>query len=243
MISVFFILIWKSLFFNLSLKKIKMTNFFLNQQDLQDLKSQPLEIQIPKIINMIETDVDLVKNQWFYSHFTEIFKNQRIFNDMFRNNKLPKYVKEFMMRAETQEEYDRPSVDFILNKITGKPYEFQESVYVKVTNSQEIETNNQSDQVELSQVDFILNVEDFSTKNDWKGDMYRENGVTVGIAVHLKANPTTMYDDSFISLFPELEDLDLYEEGDGFLTYYGDENPQDLIKSLNELGFVTNFIP
>jgi len=91
---------------------------------------------------------------------------------------------------------------------------------------------------------FIFNVENFSNKTGWKQDMYQENGVTFGISVHLKNDPTIMSDESMEYLFPEIMDIDeLYEEAEGFLVYCGDLTQEELCKTFNDLGFTTNLIP
>jgi hypothetical protein len=83
--------------------------------------------------------------------------------------------------------------------------------------------------------EILLKIEDFRNSNiDWQHESFVEDGITVGISAH---NGDFMIDEHIAQKFPELELIELYDEMEGFLSYYGNDSVETIRGKLLNLGF------
>ena len=84
--------------------------------------------------------------------------------------------------------------------------------------------------------EIILEVEDFSTATeDWKKESY-EDGINIGVTAWYPGG--AMVDDHIVENFPDLEELGLEDETEGFMSCYNEDlTVEEMIDSLKELGF------
>lgn len=91
----------------------------------------------------------------------------------------------------------------------------------------------------LVKSEIMLKVADISnSKLAWL-ETLRETGATFLIGGFYSSNPDQMIDDHIAENFPELHALQIYDEVEGQMSYYGELNHKQLIKTLNQMGFIT----
>lgn len=87
----------------------------------------------------------------------------------------------------------------------------------------------------------VLRVSDYTnSKIDWQMDAYKD-GITIGIEAY-DISETQMIDDHVASIFEELEDIDIMDESEGFMSYEGDLNAPKLVSQLQSMGFVAKLV-
>lgn len=95
-----------------------------------------------------------------------------------------------------------------------------------------------------------IRIEDFSQSTDvWKVKRYSD-GVKIGISFYCCKISTFngcnhfwhLIDSDITQIFPELSKLQLIDERDGFMVYYGDKSVESIKKEIMELGFNINDI-
>jgi hypothetical protein len=95
---------------------------------------------------------------------------------------------------------------------------------------------------QMYKINMVLTVSDFTkSKIDWQIEACQEYGTTIGICA-LDENKQFMVDIHVVESFPELELIDLEDEGEGDMSYHGTLSPQELVDKLKSLGFVAELV-
>jgi hypothetical protein len=83
--------------------------------------------------------------------------------------------------------------------------------------------------------EILLKIEDFRKSNiDWQYESFAQDGITIGIGAYFG---DTMIDEHIVQKFPELELIELYDEMEGFLSYYGNDSVENIREKLLNMGF------
>ena len=81
----------------------------------------------------------------------------------------------------------------------------------------------------------LLKVKDFTTSTiDWEIDEYQENGVEIGVTAWIG---NIMIDEHITEKYNQLQSIGLMDEVEGYMSYHGNLNAQDLVTKLISMGF------